>query len=102
MLSCCLAVDISCQLRKKDWKEVAIPKVSGLTVWLSRALLCKGHCSSKEHDKDLVLRAVSHTAPQYPNSVILVWLSPNSNAEFVIEYNRKSEFALQTFIYRHS
>lgn len=70
-----------------------------LVAWGVGVLLCKGQfvSSSNDRDKDFVLSPCSphltHVAPQYPNRVGLVWSSLHSDAEFVREDNRISEFA---------
>lgn len=42
MLSRCLSVYISREVRKKAWKEVVHPGYTGVTVWLRRDLPCEG------------------------------------------------------------
>lgn len=42
MLSCCLSVYISREVRKKAWKEIVNSGYTGVTVWLRRDLLCEG------------------------------------------------------------
>lgn len=107
VLSCCLSVYISREVRQKDWKEVVNPGWTwphGVTqprppAWRT---VCWWHCDC---DKDCALSCMfshcNHIAPQYPSSIGLVWFSLNSNAELVIEYGTKSEFALKTFHFRN-